>query len=102
MKKIHVFLLLLLLVITSSCASLYVTSKQMMKVQEGMNQREVKSILGSPDLRRFDGGVEEWEYRRISLNSSTSSVVVIVRFIDKEVIGMDTFDDIPMHPAVVK
>lgn len=99
MKKIHVLMLLLLLIITGSCASLYVTTKQMMKVEEGMSQREVKNILGSPDLRRFDGGIEEWQYRRISLNSSSTYVVMIVRFMDKQVIGMDTFDDLPTHAS---
>lgn len=35
-----------------------------MGVQQGMTQRDVESIFGKPDYRRFDGDMEEWEFHR--------------------------------------
>lgn len=57
MKKIHVSAILLLLVVMSSCASLLADfrNSQLMGIQKGMTQQEVKTILGEPNYRRFDG-----------------------------------------------
>lgn len=35
-----------------------------MKVEKGMAKKEVVSLLGEPDFRRFDEQVEEWEYKK--------------------------------------
>ena len=50
MKKIHVLLMLLLLVISAGCGSM----NKIMKVQEGMSRQEISKIFGTPDYRRFD------------------------------------------------
>ena len=61
MKKIHVSAILILLVVMSSCAGLIINVKnsQLMSIQKGMTQQEVKTILGKPNYRRFDGAMEE-------------------------------------------
>ena len=79
MKKIHVLWMLLFLVLSTSCVSV----NRLMKVQEGMSRQEISKIFGTPEYRRFDRGMEEWEYRSLSLIS-----------------GMDTFTtrDFQEHP----
>ena len=65
MKKIHVLWMLLFLVLSTSCVSV----NRLMKVQEGMSRQEISKIFGTPEYRRFDRGMEEWEYRSLSLIS---------------------------------
>ena len=61
MKAIKQTLALLALIIgISGCASILGINKDvMMSVEKGMSQKEVSSILGKPDYRRFDHDVEE-------------------------------------------
>ena len=56
MKTIKLTLALLAFMIgINSCASIIGSSKDiMMSVQKGMTQKEVSSILGKPQYRRFD------------------------------------------------
>ena len=65
MKKIHVSAILILLVVMSSCAGLILNFKnsQLMSIQKGMTQQEVKAILGKPNYRRFD---EQWKSGNIA------------------------------------
>ena len=44
MKKIHILLMLLLLVISAGCGSM----NKIMKVQEGMSRQEISKIFGTP------------------------------------------------------
>lgn len=91
MKKLQSFLFLFLLVLVTSCATVLgsPTTEKLMKVYEGMPRQEVLDLLGVPDCRRFDGGLDEWEYTRIL--SQTEKRVVIIRFASERVTGMDTF-----------
>ena len=91
MKKIHVSAILILLVVMSSCAGLILNFKnsQLMSIQKGMTQQEVKAILGKPNYRRFDGAMEEWEYR--GYLSKAGHSVICVNFIDNRVVGLDSF-----------
>ena len=93
MKKIHVSAILILLVVMSSCAGLILNFKnsQLMSIQKGMTQQEVKAILGKPNYRRFDGAMEEWEYR--GYLSKAGHSVICVNFIDNRVVGLDSFRD---------
>ena len=93
MKKIHVSAILILLVVMSSCAGLIINFKnsQLMSIQKGMTQQEVKTILGKPNYRRFDGAMEEWEYR--GYLSKAGHSVICVNFIDNRVVGLDSFRD---------
>ena len=93
MKKIHIILLLALGLGVSSCFTSYISNKQVMGVQQGMTQRDVESILGKPDYRRFDGDMEEWEFHRDNGTPVLTSepMTIIVQFANKKVISMDTF-----------
>ena len=95
MKKIHVLWMLLFLVLSTSCVSVNL----LMIVQECMSRQEISKIFGIPEYRRFDRGMEEWEYRSLSLISGEYKEVVIT-FADGRVSGMDTFTtrDFQEHP----
>ena len=97
MKKIHVLLMLLLLVISAGCGSM----NKIMKVQEGMSRQEISKIFGTPDYRRFDRGVEEWEYHRLSVIGGETKITVIT-FDEGRVSGMNTLvREVYTHPAPV-
>ena len=103
MKKIHIVLFLSLTLVLSACGtSTYMSGKLLMSVQQGMTPSEVRSIFGNePELRRFDGGMEEWEYRRFS--AATGWSVILIQFVDGRVSGMDSFKDrsVEMNVATV-
>lgn len=103
MKKIHIIRFLLLWMMVSSCFTSYVSSNQVMQVQQGMSRQDVEKILGKPDLRRFDGDMEEWEFYRVSSALYGSTMRIIVHFVDGTVASMDTFDGdaCPMPPPSV-
>lgn len=71
-----------------------------MKVEEGMSKQEIAKIFGTPEFRRFDRGMEEWEYRKLILVTGEVKVTVIT-FEDGKVCGMNTFNvaDVHQHPA---
>lgn len=96
MKGIHVLLIMLLLVLGTSCG----TTNKLMQVQEGMTKQEVTTLFGVPEYRRFDGGIEEWEYQILSVITGDTKVVVIT-FDRDRVSGMNTFKipNFRMHPA---
>ncbi len=92
-------------VLNAGCVSYYVSNKQMMDIRKGMTVEEVGRILGEPDYRRFEGDLEEWEYRRDKGTPFTPApVTIIVQFIGNEVISMDTYSGgdrpaLPPHPV---
>ncbi len=96
MKNIHFISVLACLLLFSSCKSI-MFDDNVMKVVEGMKQNEVKELLGTPTHRRFDQGVEEWEY--IQQYTTGMQRVVIVGFADGRVTSMDSFETpIPKTP----
>lgn len=105
MKKIHMILILALWVGLGSCFTSYVSTKQVMGIHQGMFQQEVEKILGQPDYRRFDGGMEEWEYYRLSSVFYSTSMRIIVHFVDERVVSMDTFNGdtrpLPAPPVIM-
>lgn len=64
-------------------------SANLMTIGEGMPQEKVRELLGNPDYRRFDRDLEEWEY--VKGYSQEENKIILIRFIDKKVTGMDTF-----------
>lgn len=96
MKKIHVLSMMLFLILGAGCMS----TSQLMKVEEGMSKQEITKIFGTPEFRRFDRGMEEWEYRKLILVTGEVKVTVIT-FEDGKVCGMNTFNvaDVHQHPA---
>lgn len=103
MKTIKLTLALLTFAICmGSCAMILGIDKGvMMSVQKGMSQKEVSSILGKPDYRRFDHDVEEWEFVK-NVADNAGWTTIIVSFIDGRVISMDSFRaDAPPSPVAV-
>lgn len=96
MKKIHVLSMMLFLILGAGCMS----TSRLMKVEEGMSKQEITKIFGTPELRRFDRGVEEWEYRNLIVLTGEVKVTVIT-FEDGKVSGMNTFNvaEMQQHPA---
>ena len=70
-----------------------------MQVQEGMSRQEIAKIFGTPDDRRFERGIEEWEYRTLQVVTGEVKVTVIT-FDEGRVSGMNTFTTgVYQHPA---
>ena len=53
----------------TSCSSLFYDAKAdvLNSIQKGMSRQEVTKILGTPEYRRFDRDIEEWEYSRVQI-----------------------------------
>lgn len=96
MKKIHVLSMMLFLILGTGCMS----TSQLMKVEEGMSRQEITKIFGTPEFRRFDRGIEEWEYRKLIVLTGEVKVTVIT-FDDGKVSGMNSFNvaGVQQHPA---
>ena len=101
MKLIRqVFGLLVCVIGLSSCASLLTNKNVLMNVQKGMSQKEVSSILGKPDYRRFDNELEEWEYSK-PIMGNAGYTTIIVGFVNDRVVNMDSFQgETPVAPHV--
>ncbi|MCI1648569.1 MAG: DUF4476 domain-containing protein [Bacteroides sp.] len=85
--------LLLLFVLISGCASLLYPKKDLlMGIHKGMSQQEVQQNLGKPDYRRFNGDLEEWEYRK-GIWGNEGNTIIVIGFIDGRVVRMDSFSD---------
>lgn len=72
-------------------------------IRQGMTQEEVTKLLGRPDFRRIDYGLEEWEYRKLFSPLDSDYTTVIVRFEDGRLVYMDSFhasDREPQAPPV--
>ena len=94
----------------SSCSSLFYDAKVdvLNSIQKGMSRQEVTKILGTPEYRRFDRDIEEWEYSRVlSGKSNISRTQIVVTFEGGRVVAMDSFSGEPrtlpvyvrgMHP----
>lgn len=88
MKNLMRIILILFAVISlNSCGmGLSLTKKNMMSVEKGMSKAEVKSILGTPDDRSFDGDDEGWRYF-----SGVYVRTFVVHFYGDRVVGLETF-----------
>lgn len=95
MKKLFYILCIPLMMLCSSCGSIQSTStsKLISQVQVGMTKDDVVSLFKEdPKYRRFEGNKEEWAYRRYSLLDNQYTMILI-RFVDGKVTGMDSFKD---------
>ena len=114
----------------ASCSSMfYPKANALDAIRQGMTQEEVTKLLGRPDFRRIDYGLEEWEYRKLfsPLDSDYTTVIVrrridygleeweyrklfspldsdyttvIVRFEDGRLVYMDSFHASDREPQV--
>ena len=99
MKKLSFALLLALMLLNSACStSQYLSGQMISGVQQGMTPAEVRSIFKSePHFRRFEGNMEEWEYRKFSPLSDVGWSIILIQFTDGRVSGMDSFKDRSMN-----
>lgn len=104
MKKIHIMLFFTLWMVVTSCFTSYVSHKQVMEVRQGMSRQEVSELLGKPDYRRFEGDMEEWEFKRDAGTPGWSSdpMTIVVQFVGDRVTSMNSFKTWqPPHPPTV-
>ena len=67
----------------TSCSSLFYDAKAdvLNSIQKGMSRQEVTKILGTPEYRRFDRDIEEWEDSRVlSSKSNITRTQIVVTF----------------------
>ena len=89
-----------LLVAMTSCG-LYDTAGQraqlMENLHEGMTKREVVAILGNPEFRRSNNGIEQWEFHKTHF--SGAQTVILLDFRNDKVISFDSYDGNYPSPA---
>lgn len=90
MKKTQSILLLLLVVVFSSCYTTKITYKYMERIQRGMSPKEVKAILGEPTYRSFDDKGEILEFRSSEYGPAKT---IKIRFVDDKVVEMQSYLD---------
>lgn len=95
MKIIHTFVILLMVLMIAGCSSVFVNNKQLMEIVPGMTTKDVLKVLGTPDNRRFEHQYEEWEYLRNTVMGEAK--VILVRFVNHNVVGMESFDHRPVN-----
>ncbi|MDR0892994.1 MAG: DUF4476 domain-containing protein [Mediterranea sp.] len=87
MRTLHQAVVLGMAIVLAGCETYQASA--IMRIHEGMTQQDVTNLLGSPDFRRFNNGVEEWEYRQYGTFQKARTI--LVSFADFKVTGMDSF-----------
>ena len=82
------------LFLLSSCKSLMSAQNYALNIKQGMSPQEVVSIMGQPDLRRFNETGEEWVYRKSDL---FNSYTYVINFSDDKVTALDSFINPPQN-----
>lgn len=89
-----------LLVAMTSCG-LYDTAGQraqlMENLHEGMTKREVVDLLGNPEFKRSNNGIEQWEFHKTHF--SGAQTVILLDFRNDKVISFDSYDGYYPSPA---
>jgi len=90
----------------SGCASLLSpgpSTDVLSNIQKGMSKQEIINLLGSPDFRRFDNAMEEWEFTRrlYNPNATGTTTQIVISFEEGKVVAMDSFEKepYPMSPS---
>jgi len=65
-----------------------------LKIKQGMSTQDVVSIMGRPDLRRFNEVGEEWVYKKSDI---FNSYTYVINFSDDKVTTLDSFIDPPQN-----
>lgn len=60
----NIFLVVFMMFILGGC----VTKKQILSLEKGMTQEDVRSVLGNPGNRQFIDNIEAWQYCSITPN----------------------------------
>ena len=94
MKNLIQTTALAVLLSTLTSCGLYDTANQrsrlMGNLHEGISQQEVIATLGNPEFRRFNNGIEQWEYHKTHIGGEKT--VIILDFQNKKVIALDSYD----------
>lgn len=102
MKTIKQTLALLALVATlCSCSALLgMESDVLMRIQKGMTQEEVFSILGEPMYRSFDREMEGWQYEK-NIAGHPGITVIAISYVDGLVVNFDSYEKYTEPPVAV-
>lgn len=93
-KRLSTGLLALSAFVLSACSSLFYPKGNVLeKIETGMSPKEISALLGKPEYRRLNYGLEEWEYRKYLNALDGEATVIIVRFEDNRLVYMDSFKD---------
>ena len=94
MKNLIQTTALAVLLSTLAGCGLYDTANQrsqlMGNLHEGMTRKEVIATLGKPEFRRFNNGIEQWEYHKTHWGGEKT--VITLDFQDDKVIALDSYD----------
>lgn len=94
MKNLIQTTALAVLLSTLTGCGLYDTANQrsqlMGNLHEGMTRKEVIATLGKPEFRRFNNGIEQWEYHKTHWGGEKT--VITLDFQDDKVIALDSYD----------
>lgn len=94
MKNIMNIIAAITLLMAMTSCGLYDTAGQraqlMGNLHEGMTKREVAAVLGNPEFRRYNNGIEQWEFHKTHL--SGAETVILLDFRNDKVISFNTYD----------
>lgn len=94
MKFVHRRMIIIsgLSMVLTACSGLfYPKANAIEKIRQGMSPQQVTQLLGKPDYRRFDHGLEEWEFRKLQNVLDGEPTIIIIRFEHGKVVYMDSF-----------
>ena len=89
---------LYMLTLTSCSSIFYSKSNALEKIKSGMSPQEVTDLLGKPQYRRLDYGLEEWEFRQLLNPLDGEPTVIIVRFEDDQLVYLVSFKESERQP----
>lgn len=91
------------LLLQTSCSSMFYSSSNVLeKIKQDMSPQEISGILGKPEYRRLDHGLEEWEYRKMLNPLDNEATVIIVRFENDQLVYMDSFKASERQPTMAE
>lgn len=89
------------LLLQTSCSSMFYSNSNVLgQIKQGMSPEETTKILGEPEYRRLDYGLEEWEYRKMLNPLDSEATVIIVRFEEGRLVYMDSFKASERQPVM--
>lgn len=78
-----------LLLAVTSCGAFRNYSRSMSEIRTGMTQKQVRDLMGRPDMRSFEGSAEQWQYY-YDVDSGSAYILMSVNFDDGQVVSMES------------
>lgn len=97
-KRIIIGFAMYMLAMTSCSSIFYSKGNILEKIETGMSPQEVTDLLGKPEYRRLDYGLEEWEFQKYLNALDKEPTVIIIRFEDNQLVYMDSFKESERQP----